>query len=107
MRWQAIVRRLSPRAATISTPSRSSWRACSTRSARCCPEAGRADAIRRERHPMKTILLIEDNELNRDMLSRRLQKRGYLVVAAVVDPDGCESARYRWLGSHAPTQGRA
>jgi len=32
---------------------------------------------------MKKILLIEDNELNRDMLSRRLQKRGYLVVAAV------------------------
>jgi CheY-like chemotaxis protein len=32
---------------------------------------------------MKKILLIEDNELNRDMLSRRLQKRGYEVVTAV------------------------
>jgi two-component system, cell cycle response regulator DivK len=28
-------------------------------------------------------MLVEDNELNRDMLSRRLQKRGYAVVTAV------------------------
>jgi len=28
------------------------------------------------------ILLIEDNEMNRDMLSRRLEKRGYCVVTA-------------------------
>ena len=28
------------------------------------------------------ILLIEDNEMNRDMLSRRLQRRGYRVVTA-------------------------
>ncbi len=26
------------------------------------------------------ILLVEDNEMNRDMLSRRLQRRGYEVV---------------------------
>jgi CheY-like chemotaxis protein len=32
---------------------------------------------------MNKILLIEDNELNRDMLSRRLQKRGYQVVTAI------------------------
>jgi CheY-like chemotaxis protein len=31
---------------------------------------------------MAKILLIEDNELNRDMLSRRLQKRGYAVLMA-------------------------
>jgi CheY-like chemotaxis protein len=31
---------------------------------------------------MSKILLVEDNELNRDMLSRRLQKRGYEVVMA-------------------------
>ena len=36
---------------------------------------------------MPKILLIEDNELNRDMLSRRLLKRGYEVVIAV---DGVE-----------------
>ena len=29
------------------------------------------------------ILLVEDNEMNRDMLSRRLQRRGYEVVTAV------------------------
>ena len=32
---------------------------------------------------MNKILLIEDNELNRDMLSRRLRKRGFEVVTAV------------------------
>lgn len=31
---------------------------------------------------MPRILLVEDNELNRDMLSRRLQKRGYEVAIA-------------------------
>jgi CheY-like chemotaxis protein len=31
---------------------------------------------------MKTILLIEDNEMNRDMLSRRLTRRGYNVLTA-------------------------
>lgn len=31
---------------------------------------------------MTTILLVEDNEMNRDMLSRRLQRRGYEVVTA-------------------------
>jgi CheY-like chemotaxis protein len=29
------------------------------------------------------ILLVEDNELNRDMLSRRLSRRGYQVVEAI------------------------
>lgn len=32
---------------------------------------------------MSKILVIEDNEMNRDMLSRRLQRRGYEVVIAV------------------------
>ena len=31
---------------------------------------------------MPKILLVEDNEMNRDMLSRRLQRHGYSVVAA-------------------------
>jgi two-component system response regulator len=31
---------------------------------------------------MKKILLVEDNELNRDMLTRRLQRKGYEVVLA-------------------------
>ena len=32
---------------------------------------------------MPEILLVEDNEMNRDMLSRRLERRGYEVVIAV------------------------
>ena len=31
---------------------------------------------------MAKILLVEDNEMNRDMLSRRLQRKGYAVVMA-------------------------
>jgi CheY-like chemotaxis protein len=36
------------------------------------------------------ILLVEDNEMNRDMLSRRLQRKGYEVAIAV---DGAEAVR--------------
>ena len=32
---------------------------------------------------MKKILLVEDNPMNADMLSRRLRRRGFLVVTAV------------------------
>jgi CheY-like chemotaxis protein len=32
--------------------------------------------------PVAKILLVEDNEMNRDMLSRRLQRKGYEVVLA-------------------------
>jgi len=32
---------------------------------------------------MPRILLVEDNEMNRDMLSRRLRRRGYEVLIAV------------------------
>jgi len=32
---------------------------------------------------MKKILLVEDNEMNRDMLSRRLIRKGYEVVMAI------------------------
>ena len=39
---------------------------------------------------MAKILLVEDNEMNRDMLSRRLERRGYQVVIAV---DGAEGVR--------------
>jgi CheY-like chemotaxis protein len=37
---------------------------------------------------MPRILLIEDNEMNRDMLSRRLVKRGYEVAIAVDGEQG-------------------
>ena len=32
---------------------------------------------------MITVLLVEDNEMNRDMLSRRLQRRGFEVLIAL------------------------
>ena len=32
---------------------------------------------------MARILLVEDNEMNRDMLSRRLTRQGYEVLIAV------------------------
>lgn len=37
---------------------------------------------------MPKILLVEDNEMNRDMLSRRLERKGYEVVLAVDGPSG-------------------
>ena len=42
---------------------------------------------------MAKILLVEDNEMNRDMLSRRLQRRGYEVLTAVDGESGLALAR--------------
>jgi CheY-like chemotaxis protein len=39
---------------------------------------------------MPTILLVEDNEMNRDMLTRRLERKGFDVLIAV---DGDEASR--------------
>ena len=41
---------------------------------------------------MPKILLVEDNEMNRDMLSRRLIRHGYEVVMAVDGQQGTEMA---------------
>ncbi len=38
------------------------------------------------------ILLVEDNELNRDMLSKRLQRKGYDVIVAVDGQEGVDLA---------------
>jgi CheY-like chemotaxis protein len=38
------------------------------------------------------ILLVEDNEMNREMLSRRLIRRGYEVVIAVDGQEGVDKA---------------
>ena len=46
---------------------------------------------------MPKILLVEDNEMNRDMLSRRLQRKGYSVVTA---RDGAQG--YSLACSEAP-----
>jgi len=42
---------------------------------------------------MKKLLLVEDNEMNRDMLSRRLERRGYQVLIAVDGEQGLSAAR--------------
>jgi len=42
---------------------------------------------------MSKILLVEDNEMNRDMLSRRLQKNGYDVIIAVDGEEGLAKAQ--------------
>jgi two-component system, cell cycle response regulator DivK len=42
---------------------------------------------------MTKVLLVEDNEMNRDMLSRRLIRRGFDVVFAVNGKQGVELAR--------------
>jgi two-component system cell cycle response regulator DivK len=46
---------------------------------------------------MSKILLVEDNEMNRDMLSRRLLKKGYHVSIAVDGAEAIAMAR-----SHLP-----
>ena len=42
---------------------------------------------------MPKILLVEDNEMNRDMLTRRLEKRGYTIVIAVDGAAGVTLAK--------------
>jgi two-component system cell cycle response regulator DivK len=46
---------------------------------------------------MPKILLVEDNEMNRDMLSRRLERKGFEVVLAMDGLGGVEMA-----ASHVP-----
>ncbi|MBK5256651.1 MAG: response regulator [Vicinamibacteria bacterium] len=41
---------------------------------------------------MVNVLLVEDNEMNRDMLSRRLTKRGYVVAMAIDGQQGVDMA---------------
>ncbi|MBW3631088.1 MAG: response regulator [Gemmatimonadetes bacterium] len=42
---------------------------------------------------MSKILLVEDNEMNRDMLSRRLDRKGYEVLLAVDGQSGVQMAQ--------------
>jgi two-component system, cell cycle response regulator DivK len=46
-----------------------------------------------EGEAMTKVLLVEDNEMNRDMLSRRLTRRGFQVVCAVDGQQGVDLAR--------------
>jgi len=41
---------------------------------------------------MTKILLVEDNEMNRDMLSRRLERKGYAVAIAIDGQQGVDMA---------------
>ena len=41
---------------------------------------------------MSKILLVEDNEMNRDMLTRRLQRHGFVVCCAIDGPIGVAMA---------------
>jgi two-component system, cell cycle response regulator DivK len=41
---------------------------------------------------MPVVLIVEDNPINRDVLGRRLEKRGYSVRFAVDGPTGIEAA---------------
>jgi CheY-like chemotaxis protein len=51
---------------------------------------------------MPKVLLVEDNELNRDMLSRRLVRRGFEVVVAV-DGQWMGSKLWKWQGENCLT----
>ena len=42
---------------------------------------------------MPKILIVEDNEMNRDMLSRRLERRGFAIVMAVDGQQGVDMVR--------------
>ena len=42
---------------------------------------------------MTTVLIVEDNEMNRDMLARRLQRKGYQVECAADGPEGIAMAQ--------------
>jgi CheY-like chemotaxis protein len=44
---------------------------------------------------MPTVLLVEDNEMNRDMLSRRLARKGYDVITAEDGASGLRLATER------------
>jgi two-component system cell cycle response regulator DivK len=64
---------------------------------------------------MPKILLVEDNEMNRDMLSRRLQRKGYHILTAESGEQGLSLASLelpdlilmiypspRWTGGKPP-----
>ena len=52
----------------------------------------REQDFKQEQKIMAKILLVEDNEMNRDMLSRRLERKGYAIVCAVDGQQGVAMA---------------
>ncbi len=57
------------------------------------PPQNRGPAPESGKGTMTKILLVEDNEMNRDMLSRRLVKRGFEIETAVDGAEGVKKAR--------------
>jgi len=57
------------------------------------PRATPANRAPREPRLKPKILIVEDNELSRDMLSRRLQRRQYEVVLAIDGVEGLQMAQ--------------
>jgi CheY-like chemotaxis protein len=56
-------------------------------------DTGSARVCKSEEAEMPKILIVEDNEMNRDMLSRRLARKGYEVVMAWDGRQGVEMSR--------------
>src|ERR1700722_3346668 len=55
--------------------------------------SGQRECVSKKRRQMIKVLLVEDNEMNRDMLSRRLIRRGFQVVFAMDGQQGIDLAR--------------
>ena len=59
---------------------------------------------------MTKILIVEDNEMNRDMLSRRLSRKGYEIEIAVDGAEGlvmmCNNTRFSAYGHGFASDGR-
>lgn len=51
------------------------------------------NSLRRARSAVPLILIVEDNEMNADMLSRRLRRKGYNVVVAADGESGVRNAQ--------------
>ncbi len=57
------------------------------------PEERRRDSRLRDPESATRVLIVEDNEMNRDMLSRRLRRKGFEVIIAVDGQQGIDRAR--------------
>ena len=53
----------------------------------------RSEGQAKETKIMSKILIVEDNEMNRDMLSRRLTRKGYEIEMAVDGQEGLDKMR--------------
>src|SRR3989442_391877 len=68
-------------------------RSCCTRCVIWWRPASSQDAEAQRRSEMAKLLVVEDNDMNRDMLARRLERRGYQVVIATDGDQGVRLAQ--------------